>query len=76
MKINLEICMNYPEKYLVWKEGSTNSTPSYIHSTYQSALKEAERLAIEVGGKFHVFTQSATVERNLVKVTEYHEQPF
>lgn len=68
--------MKSPEFFMVWRDGSDGNTPSYRHSTYQSALKEAERLARLHGGKFHVLTQSATVEKIDVKVTEYDGIPF
>lgn len=62
--------------FMVWREGSNSSTPTYRHTTYQSALNEAERLARLHGGKFHVLMHVATAEKMDVKITEYSPIPF
>jgi hypothetical protein len=61
-----------PQFWIVWREGTS---PSYKHSTYQSAVNEAERLARVNGGTFHVLEHRATAQRVDVVVTEV-ERPF
>jgi hypothetical protein len=70
--------INRPEFFMVWKEGSDRTTPTYKHSTYPQALDEAKRLTRMHGGKFHVLCQLASVELNDLKVTELSidEIPF
>ncbi len=61
-----------PLFYLVWREGTT---PNYKHQSYQSAKAEAERLAREHGGTFHVLEHRASASRVDVVVNEV-ERPF
>jgi len=60
-----------PQFFLVWREGSVASTPTYKHSSYESASLEAKRLARERPGmKFHVLTHSATAFKADVTFSE------
>ncbi len=40
------------EFFMVWNEGG--HSPTFKHSTIESAKQEAERLARKYGGEFHV----------------------
>lgn len=61
-----------PQFWMVWREGTV---PSFKHTSYQSAKTEAERLARENGGTFHVLEHRASARRVDVEVTEV-ERPF
>lgn len=61
--------MNHEIFYLVWRENG--GTPTFKHSTSQSAKREAERLARQSpGSKFHVLACLGTVQTNDVLWTE------
>lgn len=62
--------MNQPAFFMVYREGSDRSTPTYKHASYGSALDEAKRLARLHGQKFHVLCSVATVELNDLKIDE------
>lgn len=62
-----------PDFWLVWKEGTT---PNYKHGSYKSAVAEAERLAREHGGTFHVLEHRATAVRIDVVVRQVEGGPF
>lgn len=68
----MNIKIDQPDFYLVWREGTT---PHYKHNTYQSAKAEAERLTREHGGTFHVLEHRASAKRIDVELTEV-EKPF
>ena len=67
-----------PDFFMVWKEGSDKTTPTYKHPTYPQALDEAKRLTRLHGGKFHVLCHVATTELNDIKISEVttDEIPF
>lgn len=65
-----------PQFFLVWKEDSSMSTPTYKHGTYQGAKEEAARLTAKHGGQFHVLAHQATLERVDIQLTEVDQIPF
>ena len=68
--------MNQPQFYLIWKEGSCESTPTYKHEDYENAKTECERLTRIYGGTFHVLAHVATAKRNDIFYEEVDSIPF
>lgn len=61
-----------PTFWLVWREDGR--APTVKHATQIAALREAERLAREAGGSFHVLESVATMSQ-VVSVRREHHDP-
>ena len=68
--------MKEPQFYVVWREGSKPSTPTYKHARYGDALEECKRLTLIHGGSFHVLCHVATATKNDIQIEEVDSIPF
>lgn len=64
------------EFFMVWNEGG--HSPTFKHSTIESAKQEAERLARKYGGEFHVLKSCCTAKLNDIIWTDHEidDLPF
>jgi len=60
--------------FVVWNE--TGNNPTFKHTTMEAAKKEAERLASQYGGEFHVLAACGTARRTNVVFEEVDNIPF
>lgn len=68
--------MMQSEFYLIWREGSNSGTPTYKHTSYDSARDECKRLTRLHGGTFYILRHVATATRNDVIFDELDDIPF